>query len=70
MYNKNYLKMNNFFTWCCHYDHILYPYYLDFKSLFEKDQEPSYKDFLTYCYSNTTKIKKSGILTAYITPHA
>lgn len=59
--------MNNFFTWCVTYDKILYPYYLDFIKLFEREDRPTYDQFLDYCYKNTTKTKNNGILTAYIT---
>ena len=61
--------MNNYTVWCMHYNHILYPYYLEFIKLFEKKEQPSYPEFLSYCYKNTEKVNKSGILTAYLTPY-
>ena len=31
---------NNFTTWCIHYDSILYPYYLEFVTLFDEEHKP------------------------------
>ena len=59
---------NNFTTWCVHYDSILYPYYLEFSTLFDEEHKPTYNQFLNYCYTNTKKYNKNGILTAYICP--
>lgn len=61
--------MNNYLTWCMTYDSILYPYYLEFLTLFDSESKPSYKEFLNYCYTNTYKTKNNGILTAYITKY-
>ena len=62
--------MNNYIDWCMHYNHVLRPYYLEFIQLFERGMEPTYEQFLNYCYANTEKTMRNGILTAYLSPFA
>lgn len=60
---------SNYNLWCETYFHVLKKYYDKFVLLFYNNP-PSFKDFCEYCYQNTTKTVKNGILTAYISPFA
>lgn len=60
---------SNYNLWCETYFHVLQKYYNKFILLFAKDP-PTFKDFCEYCYSNTNKTIKNGVITAYITPFA
>lgn len=43
----------NFLEWVIHYENILLPYYRDFTEMFPSNKEPSFRDFMAYCYRNT-----------------
>ena len=43
----------NFQAWTTHYNKILLPYYHRFCYLFPEGEEPSFIDFLVYCFRNT-----------------
>lgn len=61
----------NFDEWSRAYYLILLPYYNKFTSLFPHKEPPTMKDFMFYCFINTSKVfnHSKNTYEAYISPY-